>query len=137
MVTVAVEKYCKGTRCSSKQLNGREDGVQQEILQTKCPVISYSMVNQYESISETADREAITKSNIHMRRIKVFIFLVLKETPAVGLTYHGIRAQGWRKLPTIHPFAVMANLKDVFVIPKLPTAHSPMELFQCPVGLFI
>jgi hypothetical protein len=63
-----------------------------------------------------------------MHHIKVFIFLALKGTPAVGLMYHGIRAQGWRKLPTIHPFAVTANLKDVFVIPKLPTAHGPMEL---------
>jgi hypothetical protein len=95
------------------------------------------MVNQDESISETADGEAITKSNIHMHRIKVFIFLVLKGTPTVGLTYCGKRVQGWRKLPTIHPFAVTANLKDVFVIPKLSTAHGLMELLQCPVGLFI
>jgi hypothetical protein len=87
------------------------------------------MVNQDESISETANGEAITKSNIHMHRIKVFIFLVLKGTPAVGLTYRGIRAQRRRKLPTIHPLAVTTNLKDVFVIPKLPTAHSLMELF--------
>jgi hypothetical protein len=86
---------------------------------------------------ETADGEAITKSNIHVHRIKVFIFLALKGTPTVGLMYRGIRVQGQRKLPTIHPFAVTANLKDVFVIPKLPTAHSPMELFQCPVGLLI
>ncbi len=72
-----------------------------------------------------------------MNRIKVFIFLALKGTPPVGFTYRGIRAQGQRKLPTIHPFAVMANLKDVFVIPKLPTAHGLMELLRCPVGLFI
>jgi hypothetical protein len=95
------------------------------------------MVNQDERILETADGEAITKSNIHMHRIKVFIFLALKRIPAVGLTYHGIGAQGRRKLPTIHSFAITANLKDVFVILKLPTAHSPMELFRCPVGLFI
>jgi hypothetical protein len=72
-----------------------------------------------------------------MHHIKLFIFLAFKGTPAIGFTYRGIRAQGRRKLPTIHPFAITANLKDVFVIPKLPTAHGPIELLRCPVGLFI
>jgi hypothetical protein len=134
---VAVEASCQGTSRRPKKPNGREDGIRQEILLTKSPVVTCSPVNQNESIPETADRQAITKSNVHVHCIKVFVFLAFKWTPAVGLTYHGIRPEGWRELATIHPFAIPAILKDLLVVPELPAAQRTMDLLRRPVGLLV
>jgi hypothetical protein len=69
------------------------------------------MINQDESIPETADGEAIAKSNIHMNHVKVFIFSMVDWTTAVGFTDHCILTQGRREFPAIHPLAITANLK--------------------------
>jgi hypothetical protein len=85
-VTVTIKAFSKGTSHSTKQPDGGKDGIQREILKTKNQVVPCCMINKGECIPETANGEAITKSNIQINRIKVFVFTMVNWTTAVGLT---------------------------------------------------
>jgi hypothetical protein len=85
-VTVTIKALSKGTSHSTKLKNGGKDGIQREILKTKSPVVPCCLINQDECILETANGEAIAKSNIHMNRMKVFLFTTVNWTTVVGLT---------------------------------------------------
>jgi hypothetical protein len=84
-VTVTIKALSKGTSHSSKQPDGVKDGIRQEILKTKSPVVPCCTINQDECIPKIANGEAIAESNIHMNPVKVFVFMMVSWTTIVGL----------------------------------------------------
>jgi hypothetical protein len=89
-VTVTIKASIKGTSRSTKQPDGNKDGIQQNILKTKSSVVPCCTIHQDECIPQTANGEVITKSNIHMNHVKVFVFMMVNWTTTVGFTDHFI-----------------------------------------------
>ena len=69
--TVTRKTPSKRNSRSTEETKSHQDAFQRESFEAKRPIIMGQTINQDESIPETADGEAIAKSNIHMHRIKV------------------------------------------------------------------
>ncbi len=93
------------------------------------------MVDKDESIAISANRDTVAKCNVHVNSVQVTVFSVIEQTAAFGFWICGIRTKGGEKLATVNPFAVMMDLKEMFVIPECPTAHDSMELLRGLMGL--
>jgi hypothetical protein len=108
-VTIAVEAPSKEVCGTAKESDCRKNRVRQKVFQSKCPVISGSLVNQDESIAGAANQEEVPKSNIHVHGNKVLVFCPIKRSTTVGFPYNCIGTQGRGEFPTIQQFTVAAD----------------------------
>ncbi len=57
--------------------------------------------------------------------------------PALGFWNSGIRAKGGEKFASIDPLPIATDLKKVFIITELLTAHDAVEFLCGPMGFCI
>jgi len=128
-ITVAVKATSEGASCRTKQTESREDAVGRQRFQSKSPVIAGSTIDQNKSIAITPHGNAVPKRNIHVNGVEITIGGSIQRRPPFGLRNCSKRTKRHRKLAAINPFAVTANVEDVFVITKFSTAHDAVEFF--------
>ncbi len=129
-IAVAIETTGKRSGRCAKLTNGRMNIRRRETLKTKGPVIASSAIDQDQRVLESADPNTVTKGDVHVDGVKIFILCFVEQSTPIGLRNCGIYAEREWKLPTIDPFAVATNLKDVFIVPKLTAPHDAVEFLQ-------
>jgi hypothetical protein len=125
------------TCCSSEEAKSRKDVRGREGLKTKIPVVPRSAVNENKSIAISADGNTVSKCNVHVDCVEIFVFTPIEWFAAMRLGDRGIRANRGRELATIDPRAIPADLKEMLVIAKFATAHGAVEFLRRPMRLFI
>jgi hypothetical protein len=103
---------CQQTSCSTEETECRYNVRQGESLK----VVLRGTVNKDESILISANRDTVAKCNVHVDSIQVTVFSAIEQAAAFGFWKCGIRTKGGGKLTTVHPFSVMTDLKEMFII---------------------
>jgi hypothetical protein len=94
-------------------------------------------IHKDKGIFITADREAVTKRNVHVNGIQVEILGFVEQKTMLGFGNGSKGTQQWGKFATVNSFAIGTHLKQSFIITKCTATHSMMKLLRCPVSFCV
>jgi hypothetical protein len=136
-IAITVEAARKRTGGSTEKSKSRKNAGGRTSFQTEGPIATGGTIHEDEGKTGTPHGNTITESNVHVDGVKVTVICPIEGLTSFSLWYSGIRAKRHREFTAIHPLAISADFKNVFVIPEFPTSHDTMDLLRRPMNFCV